>query len=110
MAEMKINEDGVRDHRETPCLAKAAMSIAWPSFLAAAALTGLFFSSVDPNELVVFGVELELERREAYGLGFMVFWGFSALASAMTYMLARPPESNPANYVPQRTSNSKDRH
>jgi hypothetical protein len=110
VAEMKINEDGVRDHRETPCFAKAAMSIAWPSFLAAAALTGLFFSSVDPNELVVFGVELELERREAYGLGFMVFWGFSALASAMTYMLARPPESNPANYVPQRASNSKGRH
>jgi hypothetical protein len=84
------------------------MSIAWPSFLAAAALTGLFFSSVDPNELVLFGVELELDRREAYGLGFMVFWGFSALASAMTYMLARPPESKPASYVAHRASRTNE--
>ena len=100
----EINQDGVRDHRSTPCLAKAAMSIAWPSFLASAALTGLFFSSVDPSELVLFGVELELERREAYGLGFMVFWGFSALASGMTYMLARPPASKPASYVGHRAA------
>jgi hypothetical protein len=104
----EINQDGVRDHRSTPYFAKAAMSIAWPSFLAAAALTGLFFSSVDPNELVLFGVELELERREAYGLGFMVFWGFSALASAMTYMLARPPESKPASYVAPRASRTNE--
>jgi hypothetical protein len=104
----EINEDGIRDHRQTPCLAKAAMSIAWPSFLAAAALTGLFFSSVDPNELVVFGVHLELDRREAYGLGFMVFWGFSAIASGMTYMLAKPPTSNPTNYVPYRASRPKN--
>ncbi len=86
--------EGVRDVRQTPCMARAAMSIAWPSFLAAAALTGLFFSSVDPNELIVFGQHIDIGRREAYGLGFMVFWGFSALASGMTYLLARPPKSD----------------
>jgi len=31
--------EGVRDLRQTPCMARAAMSIAWPSFMAAAALT-----------------------------------------------------------------------
>ena len=74
----------------------------WPSRLAktretapgAAALTGLFFSSVDPNELIVFGQHIDIGRREAYGLGFMIFWGFSALASGMTYLLARPPKSD----------------
>ncbi|MEY4014078.1 MAG: hypothetical protein RLZZ290_942 [Pseudomonadota bacterium] len=86
-------QEGVRDSRLTPCMARAAMSIAWPSFLAATAFTGLFFSSIDPNELVVFGLPLELDRREAYGFGFMIFWAFSALASAMTYLLARPPKS-----------------
>jgi hypothetical protein len=86
--------EGVRDVRQTPCMARAAMSIAWPSFLAAAALTGLFFSSVDPNELIVFGQHIDIGRREAYGLGFMIFWGFSALASGMTYLLARPPKSD----------------
>lgn len=86
-------QDGVRDPRLTPSLARAAMCIAWPSFLAATALTGLFFSSFDPHELLVFGMPLELDRREAYGLGFMLFWGFSALSSGMTYLLARPPKS-----------------
>ncbi len=86
--------EGVRDIRQTPCMARAAMSIAWPSFLAAAAFTGLFFSSVDPNELVLFGHPIDLGRRETYGLGFMIFWAFSALASSMTYVLARPPKSD----------------
>ena len=97
-------QEGVRDPRLTPCMARAAMSIAWPSFLAATALTGLFFSSVDPNELVIFGVPLDLGRREAYGLGFMIFWGFAALASSMTYLLARPPKSEPHPYVPYSAS------
>lgn len=104
----EINEDSIRDHRQTPCFAKAAISIAWRSFLAAAALAGLFFSSVDPNELVVFGVYLELDRRGAYGLGFIFFGGFSAIASGMTYMLAKPPASNPTNYVPYRAAKSKN--
>jgi len=88
-------QEGVRDPRLTPCMARAAMSIAWPSFLAATAFTGLFFSSVDPSELLIFGMPLEIGRREAYGLGFMIFWGFAALASGMTYLLARPPRPGP---------------
>lgn len=91
------SHEGVEDPRKTPCLARAAMSIAWPSFLAATALTGLFFSVFDPHDMLLFGEPIELGRREAYGLGFMVFWAFSALASAMTYLLARPTQSLPKN-------------
>lgn len=94
--------DGVRDIRGTPCMARAAMSIAWPSFLAATALTGLFFSAVDPQDLTLFGVPLSLSRREAYGLGFIAFWGFSALSSSMTYLLARPPQSDPLCPAPSK--------
>ncbi|MFZ9735097.1 MAG: hypothetical protein ACO3WN_03755 [Burkholderiaceae bacterium] len=94
MATIDIQE-GVRDPRKTPCFARAAMSIAWPSFLAATAMTGVFFSFFDPQDMLVFGAPIELGRRETYGLGFMAFWGFSALASAMTYVLARPPRSDP---------------
>jgi hypothetical protein len=94
MANAEIQE-GVRDTRKTPCFARAAMSIAWPSFLAATAMTGVFFSFFDPQDMLVFGVPIELGRRETYGLGFMAFWAFSALASAMTYILARPPRSAP---------------
>ena len=72
------------------------MSIAWPSFLAATAMTGLFFSFFDPQDMLLFGEPIELSRRETYGLGFMAFWAFSALASGMTYVLARPPRSKPS--------------
>ncbi|MFM1880608.1 MAG: hypothetical protein RLZZ344_842 [Pseudomonadota bacterium] len=89
------SHEGIEDPRQTPCLARAAMSIAWPSFLAATALTGLFFSLFDPHDLLLLGEHIELGRRESYGLGFMVFWAFSALASAMTYVLARPTQSVP---------------
>lgn len=94
MANAEVQE-GIRDTRNTPCFARAAMSIAWPSFLAATAMTGVFFSFFDPQDMLVFGSPIELGRRETYGLGFMAFWAFSALASAMTYILARPPRSAP---------------
>lgn len=85
----------VSDPRKTPPLAIAAMSIFWPSFLSAAAMTGLFFSALDPTELLVFGKPIEVSRHEAYGMGFMIFWAFSAISSAMTYVLTRPPVSSP---------------
>ena len=85
----------VSDPRKTPPVAIAAMSIFWPSFLSAAAMTGLFFSALDPTELIVFGEHIEVGRHESYGIGFMVFWAFSALSSAITYVLARPPVSSP---------------
>ncbi len=85
----------VSDPRKTPAVAIAAMSIFWPSFLSAAAMTGLFFSALDPTELLVFGKPIEVSRHEAYGMGFMIFWAFSAISSAMTYVLTRPPVSSP---------------
>lgn len=39
----EINQDGVRDHRSTPYFAKAAMSIAWPSFSCVSRFNGSVF-------------------------------------------------------------------
>ncbi|MEY3096119.1 MAG: hypothetical protein ACO2Z5_01705 [Burkholderiaceae bacterium] len=83
----------IKDPRDTPSAAQAAMSIIWPSFLAAAALSGVVFSVIDPQDVPLFAEQLEIGRREAYGLGFLVFWACAALASAMTYLLARPPST-----------------
>jgi hypothetical protein len=56
-------------------------------------LSGVVFSVIDPQDVPLFAEQLEIGRREAYGLGFLVFWACAALASAMTYLLARPPST-----------------
>jgi hypothetical protein len=63
--------------------------ILWPSFLTAAAATGVFFTLVDPAELVVFGHPVELGRMAAYTVGFFGFWLLGAASSLMTCFLQR---------------------
>jgi hypothetical protein len=75
--------------------AKAAMMILWPAFLAAAALNALFFSLIDPQDLVVHGVPVEIDRLAAYAIGFLICFVFSAISSFMTWSLTRPAESQP---------------
>ncbi len=75
--------------------AKVAMVILWPAFLTAAGLNALFFSLVDPQDLVVHGVPLEIDKLAAYGIGFAVCFVFAAISSFMTWSLAKPPESQP---------------
>lgn len=75
--------------------AKTAMVILWPAFLAAAALNALFFSMFDPSDLVMHGVPVEVEKLEAYAIGFGVCFIFSAISSFMTWSLTKPPESQP---------------
>ena len=81
-------------HLPSRC-AKAAMMILWPAFLAAAGLNGLFFSLVDPHDLIVHGVPLQMDRLAAYAIGFGFCFGFTAIASFMTWSLTRPAESQP---------------
>lgn len=75
--------------------AKAAMMILWPAFLAAAALNALFFSMFDPAELMMRGMPLDMERLQAYAIGFAVCFVFTALSSFMTWSLVKPAESQP---------------
>lgn len=71
------------------------MVILWPAFLAAAGLNALFFSLVDPSDLVVHGMPLQIEKLAAYAIGFGVCFLFAAISSFMTWSLAKPPESQP---------------
>jgi hypothetical protein len=75
--------------------ARAAMVILWPAFLAAAALNALFFSLIDPADLVIHGIPVEIDQLAAYAVGFVVCFVFSALSSFMTWSLTRPAESEP---------------
>jgi hypothetical protein len=63
--------------------------VLWPSFLVASAATGLFFTLVDPTDLIVFGRSVELGRMAVYTMGFFAFWALGAASSLMTCFLQR---------------------
>jgi hypothetical protein len=69
---------------------RLAMTVLWPSFLAAAMAEGLFFSLFDPDLLS------GLPPAAVYSIGFFLFWTLCALASVLTYYLVTvPDEHNP---------------
>ena len=70
------------------------MAVLWPSFLMAAAATGVFFSLFDPQEFWLFGAHLEISRLGAYTIGFFGFWGVGIASSALAVMLAAPSEAS----------------
>ena len=72
------------------------MQVLWPAFLVAVAAEGVFFSMVDPQELVIVGLHLADSREAAYTLGFFIFWGFFCVACSLTWVLSSamsPPQS-----------------
>ena len=65
--------------------------VLWPSFLVAAAATGVFFSRFDPQEFWLLGEHLEISRLGAYTIGFFGFWGVGIASSTLTVILAATP-------------------
>ena len=70
-------------------LKQAWMSIVWPAFLLAGVLEMLVFAMVDPQDLHWMGHPLEWLRQGIYTLTFFVFWGVTALSSALTALLTQ---------------------
>jgi len=68
-------------------LGRFLMQVLWPAFLVAIVAEGLFFSMVDPHELVVVGIHLADSRAAAYTVGFLLFWALFTIACALTYIL-----------------------
>ena len=64
------------------------MLILWPGFVVAIPCEVLFFAIFDPMDFVVVGGPAFSERA-AYSLAFLMFWGFGAASSALTYFLMR---------------------
>lgn len=63
------------------------MGIAWPAFLLAAVLEMVVFAMVDPGDLHWFGQPLTWSRQAVYTMAFFVFWGVTAVSSALTALL-----------------------
>jgi len=73
-------------------LGRFMMQVLWPSFLMAAVAVGVFFSMIDPEELVFVGLHLADSREAAYTVGFFLFWVLFALSSGLTWILASAGE------------------
>jgi len=67
--------------------------IMWPSFLIAGLMTMVFFTLIDPAELVVFGISLAEYRMATYSVGFFVFWAFAAWDSWLTLFFQRDADT-----------------
>ena len=67
---------------------RLAMTVLWPSFLAAAMAEGCFFSLFAPDALWA------LAPMAVYSIGFFFFWTLCALASMLTYYLVTVPEDH----------------
>jgi hypothetical protein len=66
---------------------QAWMGIMWPAFLSAGVLEMLVFAVVDPQDLHWMGHPLEGSSQAIYTLTFFVFWGVTAVSSALTALL-----------------------
>lgn len=72
-------------------LTQRILWVLWPSFLVAAVAELLVFALIDPADLHVFGVPLEVGRMFVYAIGFFFFWALGAAAASLTVFLQRSP-------------------
>ncbi|NMM36845.1 MAG: hypothetical protein HHJ09_04915 [Glaciimonas sp.] len=64
------------------------MVVLWPSFLTACVASGLLFSLVNPEQLILLGNRIELSNLGVYTIGFFVFWLLGAISSGLTVLLS----------------------
>ncbi len=74
-------------------LVRAVLRSAWPSFLVAGVAEMMFFTGVDPDELVGLRHGLDLSETAIHTLGFFFFWAIGTMASALSLWLAATPLS-----------------
>ena len=70
-----------------PKLRPLLMVVLWPAFLTACVMTGLFFSLVDPMELIILDERVKLHIMGVYTIGFFTFWLLGVLSSSLTALL-----------------------
>lgn len=69
-------------------LRSVLMVILWPSFLTACVASGLLFSMVDPEQLILLDKRIQLSNLGVYTVGFFVFWLLGAISSGLTVLLS----------------------
>lgn len=73
-------------HRQTR-VRSLLMVVLWPAFLMACVMTGLFFSLVDPMELIILDERIKIHITGVYTIGFFSFWLLGILSSGLTALL-----------------------
>ncbi len=69
---------------------RSIAEVVWPSFLAAALATLLFFALIDPLPLsLALEIDFDGSPMTVYSIGFFFFWAISALSSLLTAWLIR---------------------
>ena len=68
---------------------RRALLILWPSFLLAGVQSALVFVVVDPRSMHWFGATpVEWSVQAVYTATFLIFWGTTATAGALTQLLS----------------------
>jgi hypothetical protein len=66
-------------------------AVLWLSFLIATAVSGIFFSAVDPEDLPSCVSFPEVTRLGAYTIGFFLFWSLAAVSGLLAVAFTYPP-------------------
>jgi hypothetical protein len=75
--------------RFKPHWSSILMVVLWPAFLAACVATGVFFSLVDPFDLIILDGRVKFPALGAYTVGFFAFWLLCCFSSWMTVVLVQ---------------------
>lgn len=71
-------------------MSRLTVQILWPAFLMAGVFEMLLFAVIDPGQLRWFGGEaIDWPRQAVYSVTFVLIWGTSSIASALTVLLTR---------------------
>jgi hypothetical protein len=73
-------------------------AVIWPSFFSAGVATMVFFAFFDPVELAHLAwVDVDIDRKTGYTVGFFLFWALTFSACLFTSILtcARHPAAPP---------------
>ena len=67
---------------------RIAINFLWPSFLVAIVADGIFFSLLEPDELLRMAGYCEASSIAVYTITFFFFWAACSMASSLTYYMA----------------------
>jgi len=61
-----------------------AIAVLWPSFIVAIVASGVFFSALNPKDLIPFNLDIDISPLAAYSIGFLLFWIIAIVSSLGT--------------------------
>lgn len=70
--------------------AQQLVSIFWPSFIIAGFGVMIAFTLIDPNDIISPAWFVQLDRLEAYTVGFLFLWVLTSCACALTCYFQKP--------------------